>query len=36
MDHSVVNVRYKVDDVEAAVDRYTRHLGFTVLSRRGR
>lgn len=28
----LVNVRYMVDDVEAAVDFYTRHLGFTVRS----
>jgi catechol 2,3-dioxygenase-like lactoylglutathione lyase family enzyme len=27
-----VNVRYMVDDVEAAIDFYTRHLGFTVIS----
>jgi catechol 2,3-dioxygenase-like lactoylglutathione lyase family enzyme len=27
-----VNVRYMVDDVEAAVAFYTRHLGFTLLS----
>lgn len=27
-----VNVRYLVDDVEASVDFYTRHLGFSVLS----
>jgi catechol 2,3-dioxygenase-like lactoylglutathione lyase family enzyme len=26
----LVNVRYMVDDVDAAVDFYTRHLGFTV------
>ena len=25
-----VNVRYMVDDVDAAVDFYTKHLGFTV------
>jgi catechol 2,3-dioxygenase-like lactoylglutathione lyase family enzyme len=29
---STVNVRYMVDDVEAAVAWYTRHLGFTLLS----
>src|SRR5262245_37425144 len=29
---STVNVRYMVDDVEAAVSWYTKHLGFTVLS----
>jgi len=28
----LVNVRYMVDDVAAAVDFYTRHLGFTVRS----
>lgn len=28
-----VNVRYIVDDVDAAVAFYTRHLGFTLLSR---
>jgi catechol 2,3-dioxygenase-like lactoylglutathione lyase family enzyme len=27
-----VNVRYMVDDVEAAVDFYTAHLGFTPLT----
>jgi len=26
----LVSVRYMVDDVEAAIDFYTRHLGFTV------
>ena len=31
-DDTTVNVRYLVDDVEAAVDFYTRHLGFTVLN----
>lgn len=30
MDPEIVNVRYLVDDVAAAVDFYTRHLGFTV------
>ena len=29
---STVNVRYMVDDVDAAVAWYTKHLGFTVLS----
>jgi catechol 2,3-dioxygenase-like lactoylglutathione lyase family enzyme len=29
---TTVNVRYMVDDVDAAVDFYTTHLGFTVLS----
>lgn len=28
-----VNVRYMVDDVETAVDWYTTHLGFAVLSK---
>src|SRR4051812_32803013 len=28
-----VNVRYIVDDVEAAVAFYTRHLGFTLISK---
>jgi len=28
-----VNVRYMVDDVEAAVDFYTTYLGFTVLTK---
>src|SRR5438552_16375619 len=32
MPESMVNVRYMVDDVEAAVGWYTRHLGFEVLS----
>ena len=30
MPESVVNVRYMVDDVEAAVAFYTQHFGFTV------
>ena len=29
---TTVNVRYMVDDVEAAVAWYTKHLGFTLLS----
>jgi catechol 2,3-dioxygenase-like lactoylglutathione lyase family enzyme len=29
---SIVNVRYMVDDVDAAVAWYTKHLGFTLLS----
>ena len=28
-----VNVRYMVDDVEAALTFYTTHLGFTLLSK---
>jgi len=32
MTDEFVNVRYIVDDVEAAIDFYTTHLGFTVLS----
>jgi catechol 2,3-dioxygenase-like lactoylglutathione lyase family enzyme len=32
MPASTVNVRYMVDDVEAAIAWYTTHLGFTVLS----
>src|SRR5438270_3579494 len=31
-DTEMVHVRYMVDDVAAAVDFYTRHLGFTVLT----
>jgi catechol 2,3-dioxygenase-like lactoylglutathione lyase family enzyme len=31
-DDATINVRYMVDDVAAAVDFYTRHLGFTVLN----
>jgi catechol 2,3-dioxygenase-like lactoylglutathione lyase family enzyme len=34
MDTDTVNVRYMVDDVDKAIDFYTRHLGFTVLSNR--
>ncbi len=30
--HETVNVRYMVDDVQAAVDFYTGHLGFALLS----
>src|SRR5262245_60173945 len=33
MDSATVNVRYMVDDVEAAVEWYTRHLGFSLLSK---
>ncbi len=32
MSDTIVNVRYMVDDVEAAVEWYTRHLGFSLLS----
>lgn len=32
MDPAIVNVRYMVEDVEAAVQWYTTHLGFTLLS----
>jgi catechol 2,3-dioxygenase-like lactoylglutathione lyase family enzyme len=32
MSETIVNVRYMVDDVEAAVEWYTRHLGFSLLS----
>jgi catechol 2,3-dioxygenase-like lactoylglutathione lyase family enzyme len=32
MSENLVNVRYLVDDVEAAVEWYTRHLGFSLLS----
>jgi catechol 2,3-dioxygenase-like lactoylglutathione lyase family enzyme len=28
----IVNVRYMVDDVQAAIDFYTTHFGFTLLS----
>jgi catechol 2,3-dioxygenase-like lactoylglutathione lyase family enzyme len=30
MSDETANVRYMVDDVEAAIDFYTRHLGFTL------
>src|SRR2546423_1540690 len=33
MSAETVNVRYIVDDVEAAVTWYTTHLGFTLLSK---
>ena len=29
----MVNVRYMVDDIDAAIDFYTRHLGFTLRMR---
>jgi catechol 2,3-dioxygenase-like lactoylglutathione lyase family enzyme len=32
MTSTTVNVRYMVDDVEAAVEWYTKHLGFSLLS----
>lgn len=32
MSNSIVNVRYMVDDVAAAVEWYTKHLGFTVMT----
>ncbi|MCU1485521.1 MAG: hypothetical protein JWN67_2267 [Actinomycetia bacterium] len=32
MSEEIVNVRYIVDDVQASIDFYTAHLGFTVLS----
>jgi catechol 2,3-dioxygenase-like lactoylglutathione lyase family enzyme len=32
MTDQTVNVRYMVDDVDAAVDFYTRHFGFTLIS----
>ena len=35
MDDARFNVRYMVDDVDAAVDFYTTHLGFTLLSKAG-
>jgi catechol 2,3-dioxygenase-like lactoylglutathione lyase family enzyme len=34
MPEARVNVRYMVDDVDAAVAFYTTHLGFTLLSKR--
>ena len=32
MPDDLVSVRYIVDDVDAAIDFYTEHFGFTVLS----
>ena len=32
MAETTVNVRYMVDDVEAAIAWYTTHLGFSVLT----
>jgi catechol 2,3-dioxygenase-like lactoylglutathione lyase family enzyme len=34
IDSNVVNVRYLVDDVQAAIDFYTTHLGFTLRTAR--
>jgi catechol 2,3-dioxygenase-like lactoylglutathione lyase family enzyme len=33
MSETIVNVRYMVDDVEVAVEWYTKHLGFSLLSK---
>jgi catechol 2,3-dioxygenase-like lactoylglutathione lyase family enzyme len=35
MTNDLVSVRYLVDDVEASIDFYTTHLGFSVLTRPG-
>jgi catechol 2,3-dioxygenase-like lactoylglutathione lyase family enzyme len=35
MPSATVNVRYMVDDVDAAVEWYTKHLGFELLSNCG-
>ncbi|RVL21231.1 VOC family protein, partial [Sinorhizobium meliloti] len=32
MSETTVNVRYMVDDVDSAVEWYTKHLGFSLLS----
>lgn len=32
MSDTIVNVRYMIDDVEAAVEWYAKHLGFSLLS----
>ena len=32
MSDDTVNVRYMVDDVDAAIDFYTNHLGFELIS----
>lgn len=32
MSDTIVNVRYLIDDVEAAVEWYAKHLGFSLLS----
>jgi catechol 2,3-dioxygenase-like lactoylglutathione lyase family enzyme len=34
MSETTVNVRYMVDDVEAAIEWYAKHLGFSLLSNR--
>lgn len=34
LDDSMVNVRYLVDDVQASIDFYTTHLGFTLRTAR--
>jgi catechol 2,3-dioxygenase-like lactoylglutathione lyase family enzyme len=34
MSEDTVNVRYMVDDVEAAIDWYVKHLGFALLNNR--
>jgi catechol 2,3-dioxygenase-like lactoylglutathione lyase family enzyme len=34
MSEAIVNVRYMVEDVEAAVAWYTKHLGFSLLNNR--
>ncbi len=33
MSEPTVNVRYMVDDVEAAIEWYGKHLGFSLLSK---
>src|SRR5213596_1846417 len=35
MENELVSVRYMVDDVEAAIDFYTAHFGFTTRSNAG-
>jgi catechol 2,3-dioxygenase-like lactoylglutathione lyase family enzyme len=32
MSETIVNVRYMVDDVEAAIEWYAKHLGFSLIS----
>jgi catechol 2,3-dioxygenase-like lactoylglutathione lyase family enzyme len=34
MSETIVNVRYMVDDVEAAIEWYVKHLGFALLNNR--